>query len=361
MKWLVCSVLTSLFLIGCTVNEKETFQLNRKGFARHFSIDSTGNYQTLTIFSPKSGEVEKKYALIKRGTTVDLPNDVQKIEVPVKNMAALSTTFIGMLKELNALDVVAITTDAQYVWNPQIKARISSGKVAAVSFDQQLAPEDLLKRKVSLVMFSGFGQDFPNTDKLSQLGVVTMPNYDWEEKHPLGKAEWIKVFGALVGKEQEAANYFDHLCANYEKAKANKPKAISQKVLAGCLTGDVWYAPAGESFLAGIMKDAGMDYIYAQEKGTASLSLTLERVSKDERKCAVWINAEAKSLSELNTINSKLTSFQVVQKGRVYSYMHQTSFFWEMNAIHPDWLMEDLIKIGHDQPGHLHFYKRLAQ
>ena len=349
-----------LFLVfSCTPADKSAIQKGRDGFARHFDLDSSGNYQTLTIFSPKTGKVERKYALVKHGEEVKLPNDLVRIDVPVKHMAALSTTFIGMLHELKALDIIAITTDKKYVWDPAVRKRIDQGKVMPVSFDQQLAPEDLLARKVNLVMYSGFGQDFPNADKLLSLGIHCMPNYDWEEAHPLGKAEWIKVFGALICRDKEAAEYFDQLCSNYEKLKADKPQTKSKKVLAGCLTSDVWYAPAGESFLAGIMRDAGIDYLYATEKGTASLALTLERVSKDERSCAIWINAEATTLAGLKKINPKLASFQTYKKGKVYSYMHRTSYFWEMSTIHPDWLLQDFIRIGHQQPGKLYFYKRL--
>lgn len=347
------------FLFGCSSHETTVVTPSRSGFARHFSLDSTDGFQTLTIFSPKTGKAERTFALVKRGQHAQIPEKMERIDIPVKHLAALSTTFIGMLHELQALDAIAITTDKQYIWNPTIRQRIEKGQVLPVSFDQQLAPEDLLKRRVSLIMYSGFGQEFPNAEKLAALGILSIPNYDWEEAHPLGKAEWIKVFGALTGKEAAARAYFDQLCADYEKYKHEKPKQLSQKVLAGCLTGDVWYAPAGESFLAGIMRDAGIDYVYANEKGTASLALTLERVSKDERQCAIWLNAEATSLAGLQKINPKLSTFQTYQKGKVYGYMHRTSYFWEMSTVHPDWLLHDFIRIGHQQPGKLHFYKQL--
>ncbi|MCC6700020.1 MAG: ABC transporter substrate-binding protein [Fluviicola sp.] len=363
MKRLLIVFLVFVQIVGCDSKQNQHIpdeQSSEIKFAKHFNLINRKDYKELQIISPKTNQIEHRYALVKKGVKLNLPETTEQIEIPVKNMAALSTTFIGMLNELKALDVVKITTDVQYVWNKTIQKRVKNGTVHSAGFESSLSPETILNKKVSLIVYSGFGEAFPNADKLKQLSVVCMPNYDWEEKHALGKAEWIKVFGALLDKDEEANAYFETLCKSYDQLKSSiQTKTKKPKAIVGGLNGDVWFAPSGNSYVANILKDAGIDYIYAKEKGPASLSLTLEQISKDEQQCDVWINAEATSLKSLIQLNDKYTYFQTVKAKAVYGYLHDSNYFWEMNAIHPEWLLSDFAIIAGHKKGKLHFYKQL--
>ncbi|MFN6085323.1 MAG: ABC transporter substrate-binding protein, partial [Fluviicola sp.] len=209
---------------------------------------------------------------------------------------------------------------------------------------------------------SGFGQDFPNEEKLKKIGVSCIPNYDWREQHPLAKAEWIKFFGALLDKQEMANSYFGEVEKNYLslQKKLKKSKVSKPKVLVGLMFGDTWNAPAGQSFLARILADSQIDYLYKKEKGTGSLSLSLEKVAVNQANCSIWLDANARSKSELIQTNSKFKVFKAYQNNKIYSYSHAMNYFWEMNSLHPDWLLEDYAQIaGHLPAKKLHFYKRI--
>jgi len=64
-------------------------------YARHFRVEQKADYVVLQILQPETGEVERTYALYKKENEHKVPADLDKIEVPVKNMAVLSTTHIG--------------------------------------------------------------------------------------------------------------------------------------------------------------------------------------------------------------------------------------------------------------------------
>ncbi|MNK27365.1 Periplasmic binding protein [compost metagenome] len=354
-----------IFLLSCTSqktgsegnsNESAGFQ-----YAKLVAIEQRLGYKELIIKNPKTLKVESKYVLFPRNSKMKRPQGAKIIEVPVQNMAALSTSFIGMLDVIGSTEVIKATTEKQYISNKHVLKGIHAGKVITAGYETGLTPEAVLKAEIPLIIFSGFGQPFPNEDKFAQLKVVCLANYDWEEEHPLGKAEWIKVFGALVGKEKEAAAYFDEVAASYlkikEEAKAVKDK---KKVICGGLVGDIWYAPAGGSFMAGIMKDGGLDYFYKNTKGTASFTPTFEQVFKDDQLCDVWINAEAPDLNKLIGLNSKFKYFHTVQKGKVYGYMHDANYYWEYSPVNPHWLLEDFLHIAKGETkSKLHFYRQL--
>lgn len=366
MKHTLLIGLLFLFLFSCTTKKTGSDGGTVTGFryARLVSLEQRTGYKELIVKNPKTLKVESRYALLPRNSKMKRPDKLPVIEVPVRNMAALSTSFIGMLDAINSVEVVKATTEEQYISNKQVLKKIRAGKVITAGYETGLTPESVLKADIPLIVFSGFGQPFPNEEKFARLGVVCLANYDWEEKHPLGKAEWIKVFGALTGKEQEAEAYFESVVKSYlvlkEQLEHTNSKQLPKEVLCGGMAGDVWYAPAGKSFMAGIMKDAGLNYVYRKTSGTASISLTLEQVFKDEQACDIWINAEASTLEKLFALNPKFRYFHTVKSGKVYSYMHNPNYFWECSPVNPNWLLEDFIHIGKgDGNSKLHFYKQL--
>ena len=241
-------------------------------YARHFQIIEHDGYTELRLMQPETGELETAFALVKDQHQAGVPANLVPIQVPVKNMAVLSTTHIGMLSALNATYCIAGTTGEAYISNPAVKKGIASGKVKCFPDEASMTPENLLAKEINLVMYSGFGKPFSHADKLLKLGIVTMPNYDWREEHPLGKAEWIKVFGYLIDQPGKAIRYFNQVEKKYNDTKASIAKSTNRpRVLVGSLIGDTWIAPAGESYMATILKDAGSDYIYKNEPGTGSV------------------------------------------------------------------------------------------
>lgn len=354
-----------VILLSCTSKKPESGENagETAGFryAKLVSIEQRTGYKELIIKNPKTLKIESKYVLFPRNSKMKRPQGAKIIDVPVQNIAALSTSFIGMLDAIGSTEVIKATTEKQYVSNREVLKGIHAGKVITAGYETALTPEAVLKAEIPLIIFSGFGQPFPNEDKFAQLKVVCMANYDWEEEHPLGKAEWIKVFGALVCKDKEAATYFDEVAAAYlkikEEAKSVKNK---KKVICGGLVGDIWYAPAGGSFMSGIMQDGGLDYFYKHTTGTASFTPAFEQVFKDDQQCDIWINAEAPSLNKLIGLNSKFRYFHTVQKGKVYGYMHDPNYYWEYSPVNPHWLLEDFLHIAKGETGKkLHFYKQL--
>jgi len=356
----------SLFILVCygcqnTGNKEVKTVSTTIKYAKHFTLEEKEGYTKLVIKSPENGAAEQSFALVKRGSKVQTPLDLIQLEVPIQGMGALSTGFVGMISELGEVNSIKMTTDSKYIYNPQLKKNIKEKKVLTADFEGAVSPALMLSKKVELITFSGFGTPYPNHEKLEQLGINCMAIYDWKELDPLAKVEWIKLFGALYDKKQEANNYFEEIEKNYKTLKTKiSTSKHKELVITGGMFGDIWNATAGESFLAGIMKDAGMDYLYKNTKGTGSNQYPLSKIITDEKNCTRWLNAEAKSMTELLRLNPKFAVLNTVKTGQVYSYFNKTNYFWEYNSMHPDWLLEDFAMIGGTLPmKKMHFYQRL--
>jgi len=360
-----CGVVCVLLLLFSCTNEQQNKKDNigaiEVKYAKHFELKQRDGYVELCILQPETGKMEYCYALGKSSDNPVIPAGMDFIEIPVKNMAVLSTTHIGMLNALDALDCIKGSTDKNFVSNKTVLKGIESGKIANFTDESAIAPERLLEKQISLVVFSGFGKGFPNEEKLKRLSVFVIADYDWREEHPLGKAEWIKVFGYLTGKKKEAMTYFNKVEKSYNDTKRSLAKAHNNpSVLVGSLIGDSWYAPAGESYMATILKDAGANYIYKKEKGTGSCERTFEQVFKDQQSVSIWINPGATSLPNLKQQQPRYGLFTAFQSGKVYCYTHRSSYFWEMGAVNPHWILSDFATILGNQSGkQLHFYKQL--
>jgi iron complex transport system substrate-binding protein len=359
-------IMLCFFLVKCAQPSEKSNQIDKAvevRYAKHFKLAQHKHYTVLSILQPETGKVEREYALVKKADKSFAPAGMDQLEVPVKRMAVLSTTHIGMLDAIDALDCVKGATDKNFISNKQIINGINAGEIVGFSDETAITPEQLLGNEISVVVYSGFGKGFPNEDKLKQLDVLALADYDWREEHPLGKAEWIKVFGFLTGKEQQAMAYFATVEKTYNETK-KKLQNVKQrpKVLVGSLIGESWFAPAGESYMAQLLHDAGADYLYKDINGTGSCERTLEQVFKDQQATKLWINAGATSLPDLLKQQQKYGLFTSFTKGKVYCYTHNSNYFWEMGAANPHWVLNDLAIICGQQKGSkLHFYKQLER
>jgi iron complex transport system substrate-binding protein len=339
-------ILALIFLISsCTEEKKKPFQAegNIVRYAEHLRITEGRLSTKIEILSPVTGKVEK---LINVSTNLVKTANFKK--VPIQKMAVLSSTHVGMLSVLNAIDHIVGITNQHYVYNPELLENIEKGKVLELGEEGQIPVESLLKSKCEVIVYSGFGKEFPHESQLNQAGVTCIVNYDWRETHPLGKAEWILLFGYLTGTEKEAKAYFNKVEKEY---LALKTQALTLKakpsVLSGNLAGETWFAPSGESFNAMLFKDAHVNYRYANTKGNGSVALTLERVLADNLDTDFWINPGMPTKEKLFGFQPRLKFIGPVLKNPIYDYSRSGNRYWEMSAIEPQKVLSDYLCIFH--------------
>jgi iron complex transport system substrate-binding protein len=129
-----------------------------------------------------------------------------------------------------------------------------------------------------------------------------------------------------------------------------------------------WYVPAGESFVAQFLRDAGADYHWSDTKGTGSLALGFEAVAPVALKADYWLNLDnVDSKADVAAKDNRFTSFRPFQTGAIYNYNRRindlgSNDYWESGSMHPDLILADLIRILHPGllPGDsLYYYKQL--
>lgn len=342
-----------LFFLGCnsktkTVTQERSPETQSVQYARHFRFaeDKNGN-KVVEIIHPDTKKVVAQLEPLRDN----------------KNVIALSGTFIGMMDKLGLASYITGVSEMKYIHNQTVRKNYADRKVMEAGYDTQLSLESIVASKPAMILHSGYSAEFPHEKQFENVGIRCIPVYDWREETPLGKAEWIKVYGFLYGKQELAEELFASIEEKYNQLKEEaKDLEPSKLVLSGNVMGSEWYLPAGNSFYARLLKDANITYNYYDSEGTGSIGLTQEKILSDNRHAAYWINPGAASLKELRILNPKAILFDAFNNGQVYCHSRNENFYWEVSSIEPDKLLSDLVQITHpdyqNKEG-LHFYTRL--
>ncbi len=365
MKKLQIIFLVITLLSGCTHKTGQKSKRQRQNILQHaknLHITLKEDHALVELTNPSNNKTYRY--CVSKNEGIKAPPGYTSILAPVRSIIAFSGTETGMLTKLNAIDKISAVSDQRFIYSKTLLKRIQQGKVMDFKGNQTNAFERIVACKSSLLIFSGFEEDFPKSKQLKSLGTLCIPNYDWKEKHPLGKAEWIIFMGVLIGKEKEAIHYFEGIKKDYVRlVKQIKQYKNKPSVFCGNLLGDTWFSPAGESYNAKLIADAGGSYVYSKSEGIGSLSLSMERIYKDNKHTQIWLNPGIHAMEQLLQNNPKMSLFDCVKNKQVYCYSHNMNKFWELSAIEPQKLLGDLIKIFNRNAGNkddLYFYQKVS-
>ena len=354
--------ISSFFILfGCKKNEtsevaKTDAAKNSIEYASGLSIVKYDDYSVVTVSNPwPNANKDFKYVLKEKEAKV--PDSLQaytSIQVPLESVVVTSTTNIPFLEMLEVENKLVGFPHTDYISSEKTRALIDKGSVKNVGQNEKLNIEQLIELSPDLIVTFGVDNNNPMLDNLKKSGLNILIQGDWMELSPLGKAEWIKLYGALFGKEEKAKELFDKIVQSYEQAKKlAAEKAVNSTVLYGSMYEDVWYVAKGNSWVAEFMKDAHANYLWADLKGTGSEGLSFEKVLDKAKTASVWIaSGSFKSLDELQKANPHYGEFDAFKNKNVYSFEGKLgatggTVYYELAPSRPDLVLKDYIKIFH--------------
>ena len=184
-------------------------------YATGFSVSySEEGYKLLTI-----GE-DQTYLVVGENMPVpeEVPDTVTVLQQPLDQIYLVSTGAMDHFIKLNALDSVILSSQKADAWYlPEAKQAMEEGKIAYAGKYSAPDYETVLGSGCNLVIENAMIYHAPEVlEKLRSLGLPVLVELSSYESHPLGRMEWIKLFSALVNKEEEAAAYYDSMLASLE-------------------------------------------------------------------------------------------------------------------------------------------------
>ena len=350
----------------------------RKAELRHaegFAVEYFGHYKVVTVRTPWPGAGEAvRYVLVQCGTPAPEGHEgAQRITVPVRRFAALSTTQLPHLELLNLLESLAAVSDIRMVHSPAVNQRFADGRIAEIGHGAGVDLERVLELEIDLVMSGASAR--PRYDAhpvLRQGGVAVAINAEYSEPSLLGRSEWIKFTAAFFNAEARAEERFAGIEARYRRRAElvrDVPADERPTVFGGSLWRDTWHVSGGRSYPAQLIADAGGAYLWAGDDSRESLPLDFEAVYEKAHAADFWLTMrnEWHSLADVKAADERYAAFAAFDRGRVYNANarlneHGGNDYWERGISRPDLVLADFIRILHPErlPDHaLHFYRRL--
>ena len=317
-------------------------------YADQFTLDTyREGYRIVTIGGTDRYLVVPEDAPVPAG----VPEEVTVLQQPLDRIYLVATSAMDLFRELDALDRIRLSgTDASGWYIEEAKQAMERGDILYAGKYSAPDYERILAEGCDLALESTMIYHTPEVrEQLLRLGIPVLVERSSYESHPLGRVEWIRLYGALLGREQEADAYFsallDRLAQVLEQPGTGKTVAFFYITSNGAAN----VRKPGD-YIAKSIALAGGEYILRQQPGEESASSTmnmqLEAFYEQARDADVLIynsaiDAELHSLEELLDKSSLLKDFKAVREGNVWctgKNLFQESLglgdlIWDLHAI----------------------------
>ncbi len=268
-----------------------------------------------------------RFLLIPEGMDApdDLDADITPLYMPLDNLLVASTSTVALMDEIGALSAVAQTTyDAEDWYLPDVKQAVQDGRIAYVGSYKQPDFERIALNPPKLAVFSTMIDGTPDVrEKLDELGIPVLVDSSALEDTPLGRMEWMKLYGVLLGHEDAANAAFE---AQKQKIKTLEPMQENVTVAMFYITSKgALYVRNNGDYMVKMLELAGGQYtpegLDDGESGTRQMEMEAFYLAAGDADCILYIGqlgGRPETLSQLLERNALLADFKAVQTGRVY-------------------------------------------
>ena len=190
-------------------------------YATEFSVAEYGeDYSVISI--PDSGD----YLVVAEGAPVpsELPDDMVVLQQPLNHIYNASSSTMDFFRVLDALDTVSMTGTKAEDWSiPEIANRVHAEEIVYAGKYSNPDYEYLLDDGCTLAIENTMIYHTPEVkETLENVGIPTLVERSSYEPEPLGRLEWVKMYGVLLDREEEAETYFDREAARVQDVLQNE-------------------------------------------------------------------------------------------------------------------------------------------
>lgn len=177
-------------------------------YAKNFSVDDyEGGYKILKTMDGTQILVVPEEKEVPDG----ISKDVVVVKQPVKNLYVVSSSIMDIFSKLDAMDAIRLSSQKEEDWYVQdAKDAMERGDILYAGKYSKPDYELIVSENCSLAIENTMITHSPEvSEMLADFDIPTMIEYSSYESHPLGRVEWVKFFGALIGKDELAQKIFD--------------------------------------------------------------------------------------------------------------------------------------------------------
>lgn len=236
--FLIIFTVFAAVLSGCSKNAESTDNTEKIGgiafsetvpltYAECFSID---RYEDgYSLIKTMNGE---KYLLVPKDKDIpnDLPSDIITLSYPIEDVYLVAANAMGHFAQLGQGEAIKFSGKKASDWYiDYARDAIEDGKILYAGKYREPDYEMLLENECKLSIQSTMIEHSPEVkEKLIELGIPVFIDYSSYESHPLGRSEWIKLYGEMTGVPQLAESIFNEQLGEFESIdKADTDKSVA--------------------------------------------------------------------------------------------------------------------------------------
>ena len=325
MRRLLCVLIALLaFAVACgSASAEEPTGRMELRYAENFSVETySGGAARLRV-------QDQNFLLLPAGAPV--PDGLEKlprIQIPVKDFYLASSSVPDLFLQMDALDSLRFTSTDAPSWRiPELRAAVEDEQILYIGKYSAPDYEALLTEGCGLAVENTMILHNPATkEKLEALGIPVLIEYSSYEPHPLGRVEWIRLYGLLCGKEAEADAFFDRQVETFQSVEGLEPLHKTVAFFHITANGGVVVRRANDYItrmieLAGA-ENAVMD-LPPSESALSSATIQMESFYAQARDADVLIynSTVAGDVTDLRSFLSQhplLGDFKAVKEGNVW-------------------------------------------
>lgn len=304
-------------------------------YAEGFSVDYyTGGYALIDV---RDGG---RYLVVPEGMSAPegLGPEITVLQQPFENVYLAATSAMALFDALDALDMIRLSgTDADGWYIENAKAAMERGDILFAGKYSEPDFELLLNEDCDLAIESTMISHSPKVQEMLELlGIPVFVDRSSYEEHPLGRTEWIKLYGVLADKEEQASAFFDEQAAVMDALEGfeNTEKTVAFFYIHS--DGSV-VVRSSSDYVPSMIEIAGGRYVFADLEDPmsdrSSISITMEEfydaaVDADYLIYNATIDEPLDTIDELLARSSLLADFKAVREGNVWctdKYLYQAT------------------------------------
>ena len=294
-------------------------------YAEQFSVDRYEN--GISLVTVGDGE---KYLLVPENETVEATEDITVISVPVHNIYLAASSAMDLFFGIGADDRIFAASTLERDWSlPYVKQAMSdedilyAGKYSAPDY------ELLLSEGCGIAIESTMIYHKPEVkEQLERFGIPVFVERSSYESHPLGRLEWVKLYGLMTDKEEEAEKLFSE--------QSELLQSVSQNGSAGKTAAFFYISQKGsavvrkpDDYVSKMIQLAGGEYIFTpddlntEENAQSTTDMQFEAFYAAAKDADVLIYSSTidggiEDISALLEKNSLFADFKAVKTGNVW-------------------------------------------
>ena len=264
--------------------------------------------------------------------------DITILEKPLDSIYLAASSAMALFDSIDALENIRMSgIDASGWYVENAKLAMENGEILYAGKYSEPDYEMLIDEDCDLAIESTMILHTPKVkEMLEDLGISVFIDRSSYEPHPLGRTEWIKVYGVLTDHEQEAESFFEEQAKVMDAMEGIEDTGKTVAFFYLNTDGTI-VVRKSDDYIPAMIEIAGGHYVFDnlenEESNSPSVNLTMEEfysraVDADYLIYNATIDNPLNSIEELVSKNELFADFKAVKSGNVWctgKYLYQAT------------------------------------